>query len=71
MPDESDRRTGIYSPAVTTPRRPLKFDANHPRFREQLAIIDEGLRVARGRFLVGMPDHYPATIANVDLVLGR
>lgn len=40
----------------------LKFDPNHPSFRKQLAIIEQGLRIADNRFLVGMPD----LIENID-----
>jgi len=40
----------------------LQFDPQQRWFKAQLAIIDEGVRRAEGRFLVGMPD----LIENID-----
>lgn len=53
-----------YEPCIDDPDRApaLRFDPQNTHFREQMAIVAEGLRISRGRFLVGMPD----LIENVD-----
>ncbi len=53
-----------YNPVVDDLQElpPLRFDAGARWFQRQMAIIEEGLRIARGRFLVGMPD----LIENID-----
>ena len=43
---------------------PLRFDPHNKWFQRQLAIVDEGLRLADGRFLVGMPD----LVENIDIL---
>lgn len=41
---------------------PLRFDPSNERFLQQMAIIQEGLRISDGRFLIAMPD----LIENLD-----
>ncbi len=43
---------------------PLKLEESNRWWENQLAIIEEGLRVAKGRFLVGMPD----LVENLDIL---
>lgn len=53
-----------YDPCIDDPDNAptLRFDPENIHFREQMAIIAEGLRLSQGRFLVGMPD----LIENID-----
>jgi hypothetical protein len=55
-----------YWPCIENPEAcpPLRFDPENLRFRQQMAIIEEELRVSAGRFLVGMPD----LIENIDIL---
>lgn len=55
-----------YDPCITDPvnHPPLKFDPTNVRFREQMAIMEEGLRISRGRFPVAFPD----LIENIDIL---
>lgn len=61
-----DENTVWYSPCITDPEKhpPLRFDPDNVWFRRQMALIEEGLRISRGRFLVGVPD----LIENVDVL---
>ena len=55
-----------YHPCITDPdtHPPLRFDPANPWFLRQQAILEEGMRVSQGRFLVGMPD----LVENVDIL---
>jgi hypothetical protein len=55
-----------YNPCITDPEGhpPLKFDPANIWFRRQMAMIEEGLRISCGRFLVGVPD----LIENIDIL---
>lgn len=60
-----DERTVWYEPCITDPDAygPIIFRTENNRWwRAHLALIEEGLRRARGRYLVGVPD----LIENVD-----
>lgn len=43
---------------------PLEFDDGNPWFRRQMALVEHGVRHARGRFLVALPD----LLENVDIL---
>lgn len=47
-----------YSPCIADPDKsgPIRFDPNQEWFCANAALIDEGVRRAKGRFLVGIPD---------------
>jgi hypothetical protein len=53
-----------YDPCLTDPEHhpPLRFDEGQEWWLRHLALVEEGLRVAEGRFLVGFPD----LIENLD-----
>lgn len=53
-----------YKPCITDPDHhpPLRFDPENPWFLKQKALLEEGMRVSQGRFLVGIPD----LIENID-----
>jgi hypothetical protein len=55
-----------YEPCIPDPDNhpPLRFDPTNPWFVRQRAIIEAGVRIRQGRFLVGMPD----LIENVDIL---
>ncbi|MBI5960418.1 MAG: hypothetical protein HY866_16880 [Chloroflexi bacterium] len=55
-----------YHPCITDPdtHPPLRFDPDNPWFLKQKAILEEGMRVSQGRFLVGIPD----LIENIDIL---
>jgi len=53
-----------YEPCIRNPEAhpPLRFDPQDIWFRRHMALIEEGLRFADGRFLPGIPD----LIENID-----
>jgi hypothetical protein len=53
-----------YEPVITDPANhpPLRFDPENTWYLKQKALLEEGMRVSQGRFLVGMPD----LIENLD-----
>jgi len=55
-----------YQPCIQDPETypPLTFDPRNRHFQAQMAIIEEGLRVSAGRFLVSIPD----LIENLDIL---
>ena len=58
-------RTVWYDPCIADPDAcgPIRFDPKGNRWWDaHLALVDEGLRRSRGRYLVGMPD----LIENID-----
>lgn len=59
-----DETTVWYEPSITDPEAspPLRFDPGSRCWREHVAIIEEAVRHASGRYLVGMPD----LIENLD-----
>lgn len=62
---EFDRGTVWYWPVIDDPAGygPIRFDPqDNPAFASHMALVDEGLRRAAGRYLVGVPD----MIENLD-----
>ena len=55
-----------YHPWITDPDQhsPLRFDRANPWFLRQKEILEEGMRVSQGRFLVSMPD----LVENIDIL---
>lgn len=55
-----------YTPAMADLEGapPLEFDEGNPWFRRQMALVEHGVRHARGRFLVALPD----LLENVDVL---
>jgi hypothetical protein len=55
-----------YNACMSDPDRhpPLQFSPTNAWFQQQMAMIDEGLRISEGRFLVGVPD----LIENIDIL---
>jgi 5-methyltetrahydrofolate--homocysteine methyltransferase len=53
-----------YEPFITDPDHtpPLRFDPHNPWYLAQKALLEEGMNISQGRFLVGMPD----LIENLD-----
>jgi len=64
-PEFSDD-TVWFKPVILNPERNpiLKFNRHNFWFKKQMAIIEQGLKISRGRFLVGMPD----LIQNIDIL---
>ena len=58
------RETVWYEPCISNPDHydPIRFDPENHWFRVHMALIEEGLRRTRGRYLVGIPD----LIENID-----
>lgn len=56
--------TAWYSPCILDPdnHAPLIFDPNNPWFLKQKLLLETGMQMSQGRFLVTMPD----LIENVD-----
>jgi hypothetical protein len=61
-----DAETVWYEPCITDPdaHPALRFDPANPHFQEQMALVERGLSLSRGRFLVALPD----LIENVDIL---
>ena len=59
-----DVETVWYAPCISDPEAcdPIRFDPDNRWLKVHLALVDEGLRRARGRYLVGVPD----LIENLD-----
>lgn len=55
-----------YHPCISDPdtHPPLRFDPQNPWFLRQKAILEEGVRVSQGRYLVAMPD----LVENIDIL---
>lgn len=56
--------TAWFSPCIVDPDHhpPLQFDPNHPWFIRQKTLLETGMQISQGRYLVTMPD----LIENVD-----
>ena len=61
-----DTETVWYRSCITDLERhpPLRFDPSNPWFLKQQAIVEAGMALSRGRFLVGMPD----LVENIDVL---